>query len=355
MVTLCTLCGRAAGGRVDQVVVALAVCFEVALVVARGGDRGVFQRQHGHHLARAAGVADGHAPGPAAAVADGAAVASGADHGVGDATALQQRRGAVHRMALGEAAQVDAHAVQPEAQRAGVRVQVQVLPADAFARRLQRGRIRAHPGPVVVQPAHRGVTDVKGTAGQTRKGHGLLDQPEHLVGQRYALARGVRLMRLSSLAGLCGLMQRSMRCISSTTAVAASSPSRRSSAHSSTRMAVPMMASSRTTQHALEQVRVAAADFSSFSPWPLTLTIWRPRKSRVMPAMAFTLTSVLRWICQNSCGSSSSTSSLMGLRISASMLAVCTRVYFSSLMKNSTSATGIIWIAWPTLAWIHSR
>jgi hypothetical protein len=52
-------------------------------------------------------------------------------------------------------------------------------------------------------------------------------------------------------------------------------------------------------------------------------------------------------------GSSSSTSSLIGLRISASSCAVCTRVYFSSEMKNSTSSTGIIWICWPTVAWIH--
>ena len=33
---------------------------------------------------------------------------------------------------------------------------------------------------------------------------------------------------------------------------------------------------------------------------------------------------------------------MIGLRIKASTVAVCTRVYFSSLMKNSTSSTGTI-------------
>ncbi len=46
---------------------------------------------------------------------------------------------------------------------------------------------------------------------------------------------------------------------------------------------------------------------------------------------------------------------LDGLRIKVLICAVCTRVYFSSLMKNSTSSTGIIWMAWPTVAWIHCR
>ena len=40
--------------------------------------------------------------------------------------------------------------------------------------------------------------------------------------------------------------------------------------------------------------------------------------AREIPAIALTLTIVERWICQNSAGSSSSTSSLIGLRISAS-------------------------------------
>ena len=69
--------------------------------------------------------------------------------------------------------------------------------------------------------------------------------------------------------------------------------------------------------------------------------------------MARALTRVERWICQNWSASSSATSSLIGFRISASSEAVCTRVYFSSEMKNSTSSTGIIWMLVPTVAWIH--
>jgi hypothetical protein len=61
--------------------------------------------------------------------------------------------------------------------------------------------------------------------------------------------------------------------------------------------------------------------------------------------MAFTLTRVLRWICQNSCGIELVDQLLDRLadqRLDA--CAVCTRVYFSSEMKNSTSSTGIIWM-----------
>ena len=54
-----------------------------------------------------------------------------------------------------------------------------------------------------------------------------------------------RLMRDSSESALCGLIARSMRCISSITAVIAASPAARSSLHSSTLIAVPMIASSR--------------------------------------------------------------------------------------------------------------
>ena len=57
-----------------------------------------------------------------------------------------------------------------------------------------------------------------------------------------------RLMRDSSESALCGLMVRSMRCISSITAAIAASPAARSSHQSSTTIAVPMIASSRLSQ-----------------------------------------------------------------------------------------------------------
>jgi hypothetical protein len=61
-------------------------------------------------------------------------------------------------------------------------------------------------------------------------------------------AAASRLMRESSDCGLCGLMAQSMRCISCITASMAAAPAARSSHHSSTRIAVPMMASSRASQ-----------------------------------------------------------------------------------------------------------
>ena len=81
----------------------------------------------------------------------------------------------------------------------------------------------------------------------------------------------------------------------------------------------------------------------------------RPRKSRETPATAAALTSVERWICQNCCGSSSSTSSLSGLRISASPWRVATRVYLLSDWKYSTSSTVISFSVWPTDALIQRR
>jgi hypothetical protein len=57
-----------------------------------------------------------------------------------------------------------------------------------------------------------------------------------------------RLIRVSSESSLCGLMVRSMRCISAMTASIAASPAAASSLQSSTTMAVPMIACSRFSQ-----------------------------------------------------------------------------------------------------------
>lgn len=62
---------------------------------------------------------------------------------------------------------------------------------------------------------------------------------------------------------------------------------------------------------------------------------------------------VARCTCQNTSGSSSSSSSLSGLRINDSPLRVTTRVYLRSDWKNSTSVTGIRRICAPTEAWIQ--
>jgi hypothetical protein len=71
--------------------------------------------------------------------------------------------------------------------------------------------------------------------------------------------------------------------------------------------------------------------------------------------MASTRTRVERWMRQNSSGSSSSASSFSVLRIRNSALAVCTRVYFSSDWKNSTSRVLTMRRLAPTWAWIQRR
>ena len=64
-------------------------------------------------------------------------------------------------------------------------------------------------------------------------------------------------MRESSEPGLCGLIARSIRCISAITASAAALASDRPSHQSSTRIAVPMMASSRVNQPGTSAGRAA--------------------------------------------------------------------------------------------------
>ena len=80
-----------------------------------------------------------------------------------------------------------------------------------------------------------------------------------------------RLMRESSEPGLCGLIVRSMRCISAITASAAAMASDRPSHHNSTRMAVPMMASSRVNHPGTSAGRAAErTEFEACTAWPDT-------------------------------------------------------------------------------------
>ena len=79
--------------------------------------------------------------------------------------------------------------------------------------------------------------------------------PNISVDRRTGCAAARRLMRESSESALCGLIARSMRCISAITASIAAWPAASSSAHSSTVMAVPMMASSRLNQPAWRDER----------------------------------------------------------------------------------------------------
>src|SRR5664279_2823781 len=143
---------------------ALAAFIEESFVVARGGDRHVFERQDRDHLAaRAARVADADRPRPAAPVADHPAVAAGADDRVGDAARAQDPRRVVDGMALGEAAQVDAHAGAGEAHGPRLPIEHEMAPADRFAGTGERFLARPDPLPIVVELADGGVSAVSYT------------------------------------------------------------------------------------------------------------------------------------------------------------------------------------------------
>src|SRR5580765_199219 len=77
-----------------------------------------------------------------------------------------------------------------------------------------------------------------------------------------------------------------------------------------------------------------------------------PDSSRAAVAIASARTTVPRWICQKHWPSSCGNSSRSAVRIRYWRAAVTTRTYLSADSKYSTSATGTMWIAAPTLAWI---
>ncbi len=115
---------------------------------------------------------------------------------------------------------------------------------------------------------------------------------------------------------------------------------------------ISRFANAASASHLLEEMRVGAADLEL-----LRVAVdgddLPPAEVAADRRDGLALTSVARWICQKRSGSSSSISSLIGFLIKASNCAVCTRVYFSSDWKNSTSSTGISRRLWPTDAWIH--
>src|SRR4029079_13321826 len=93
------------------------------------------------HALTVAWIADRDRPRPPATVAQHMAVAAGGHHRVRYAQALEDPDAVVDHVALGEAAEIDAHAFAREADRACARVQLQVSPADAGARALQRSGV----------------------------------------------------------------------------------------------------------------------------------------------------------------------------------------------------------------------
>jgi hypothetical protein len=101
------------------------------------------------------------------------------------------RDAGVDHVALGEAAEIDAHAVATEAHAARAGVEDQVLPADGLARTRQRGRIGRHAFAVVIEMADAGECDVERAVGQAREVQRALDQAEQLGTHGHRLAAGV--------------------------------------------------------------------------------------------------------------------------------------------------------------------
>src|SRR5690606_28512141 len=100
---------RLTGARVEQVRIALAIHLEEALVVARGADRlAVVERQR-RQRRRLARMLDADAPGLVALLAERDDVAADVDQRVRHPLRAQDRGGAVERITLRVAAEVDLH------------------------------------------------------------------------------------------------------------------------------------------------------------------------------------------------------------------------------------------------------
>src|SRR5271169_785127 len=90
--------------------VAHAVLLEIPLVVSRGRNGGVGQGNFRDHLSLAlAGIANPDHPGLAESIPDDAAVAAGRNIRAGVAARFEDVDAAVHRIALGDSAKIDAH------------------------------------------------------------------------------------------------------------------------------------------------------------------------------------------------------------------------------------------------------
>src|ERR1700675_666550 len=123
-----------AGMRIDDVVVAHPVFLEVPLVIARGRHRRVDQWNAGDHFPRTLSrITNPDHPGLAESIPDDAAVAAGGDIGAGEPARLQYLYAAVHRVALGDTAEVDAHSLLRELHRL-------ILGIEQYGAKVTRGQ-----------------------------------------------------------------------------------------------------------------------------------------------------------------------------------------------------------------------
>ena len=113
-------------------------------------------------------IPDADDPGLAEPVADDAAVPARADIGPRVAQALQHVDAAVDRVALGDAAQIDAHAFLRELHRLVLGIQDHVPVIDRRQRLGDLGIVGTHVLAEVVHVAHARVGDVEGAVGDLR-------------------------------------------------------------------------------------------------------------------------------------------------------------------------------------------
>ena len=91
------------GERADDVIVAYPVLHEAAVVIARGRDSLVGDRNLRHDFVQIPRIQDGNHPRPPSAITENAGVPTGGHQGMADAHRLQDVDAAVDHVALGDA------------------------------------------------------------------------------------------------------------------------------------------------------------------------------------------------------------------------------------------------------------
>ncbi len=128
--------------------VALPIEFKIAFIVAAGGQRALTDRKGGHHTLDLARVLDPDAPRPSIQLrSEKAHVATKIHVTVTHAGFDQQRRRAVRRILLAEAAEIDLHAGL--AQQHIFSAACNLVPANQRQQRLQRAGA-GHFGPAKI-------------------------------------------------------------------------------------------------------------------------------------------------------------------------------------------------------------
>ena len=161
---------RTARGRIKNVVLALALRHEEALIVARGrNDVGTLERQYAQHALRGQGIAQANAPGAPLLAAGDEHVATAIEQGIGHAMRMQDLHARSQNRQLGDATQIDGHSGPRKARGPGVRVQNESTVADQAPLGSDLGGI----GQVLLIPkppsAQRAYGDVKSALGGRRQ------------------------------------------------------------------------------------------------------------------------------------------------------------------------------------------